>query len=126
MSELLRLGDEKTNRLPIIQVLAIDLPIQISGNIAVDIGVAKGSMGRIVGFEFEQSVKFEPIEFGSVTMNLASDLPIVAYVDISSIRLNSRLQVVPEYYSTTTSPLIPVTENVDIHLPNGIFSLTIS
>ena len=126
MNELMRLGDEKTERLPIIQVISIGAPIMISQNLAVDSGIANGTMGKIVGCQFKTAIKFKKIDVRGCEMLLASDLPTAVYVEIPSLSLKERLSSVPSKFKKETIPILPVTEDVSIHLPNRNFSLSIT
>ncbi len=58
MNDLLRSGDEKTDRLLPVEVIALNLPVQINQNLAGEVGVANGPMGKIFRFEFFQETTF--------------------------------------------------------------------
>ncbi len=61
IEENFRLGHEKTDRMPSIQIVARNLSMQISHNMAVDFGVINRSTGKVLWYEFYNQSSFESI-----------------------------------------------------------------
>ena len=106
------------DRLPPIQVVACNFPVQVSHNLAIVYGVVNGSTGKVLGFEVYDNTKFESIYIDGCLMMIASDLPRVVHVNIPSSSIDKRMSIIPATYPNTTFPMIPVTTNADILLTN--------
>ena len=124
VAHLLNLGDERTERLPSLQIISKGLPVQISENCAVEVGVANGKLGTIIGCEFDRTATFQSIDISGTKMYSASCLPRVVYVDIPSLNIKRRLKYVPENCPLTTYPLLPITKQVTVEAPNRQFKVS--
>ncbi len=61
LEQLLGLGDHKLNRLSPLLPMLPGLPVHITQNIAPKIGLANGSTGTIVGYQFPKGTIFKPM-----------------------------------------------------------------
>lgn len=112
------LGDEKTERIPVIQFISNGVPI--SQNIAVEHGVANGTMGTIMGCQLKPTTTFEPVKIKNTIIYLASVLPSAVFVHIPSLKLKQN------HYTAQTIPLFSVTQKIDMRLPNRSFRICIT
>lgn len=127
LDELLRLGDEKLDRLPPINALSVGVPVQITANIAVHLGVANGSLGTIVGFDFEENCVFSESTVRGARVYIASELPTVVYVDLPCMKKGHRLSCVPKTLGDTVFPIVPLQKPwVQVQLSKRHFSLEVT
>lgn len=107
---LLRTGDQKSYNLAALLPILPGMPIRITQNIAVKIGIANGTEGTLVGVKFPEGTTFKYSECFGVRALLSSNLPNVAFVDTPHLcsRLPNRFQCVPPQFPDSTIPLYPV------------------
>jgi hypothetical protein len=83
------LGDEDTDRLPIRLYLYLDMPVMVTHNLAVELGVANGTPGRLAHWQFPPTVTFTPAlddALGGARVLVASDLPELVLIRIERPR----------------------------------------
>ncbi len=87
LEQLLSLVDHKLDRLsPLLPVLP-GMPVHITQNTAPKLGLANGSIGTIVGYQFPNTTVFKPLYFDECPMRLASKPPEIMYVSVDQVRI---------------------------------------
>ncbi len=85
------------------------MPLYITQNIGPKIGLANGSTGFVVGFQFPERTVFKETSVMGATMKIATVLPEIVYVSVDQAKLKSRFPGVPEIYLANTLPIPPYT-----------------
>lgn len=100
-------ADTDTNNLPIILPLLPGMPVRITQNISVDIGISNGSTGVLKGFKFPESTTFKNCTVFDIDCQVASQLPICVYISIPLYKNISqqRFSLTPGIYDDSTVPV---------------------
>lgn len=107
---LLQTMDNQTANLPAQLPLLPGMPIRITQNLAVELCLANGTEGNLVGVEFPRGTTFEATSCFDVSCMVASNLPDVAYVQASIVEsvLPSRFESIPAKIPANSIPLFPI------------------
>lgn len=86
------------------------MPVRITHNIAVELGLAHGSAGTLVGVDFESSTVFESTTLFGMKCLIPDNLPNVAFVSLNAkdILADEVLKTVSKPCPEETIPLIPI------------------
>lgn len=119
--KLLTVGDQKTYNLAVLLPLLPGMPVRITQNIAVSLGIANGTDGILKGVQFPEGTTFKSINCFGIRVLLSSHLPSVAFVNSPQLgsRLPRRFQCVPLQFPDSTIPLYPF-ESSSFSSPNSL------
>jgi hypothetical protein len=85
------LGDEDTDRLPLHLYLYLNMPVMVTHNLAVELGVANGTTGSLAHWQFPADCALTPVlddALGGARVLLASTLPEFALIRIDAPRFD--------------------------------------
>ncbi len=80
INQLFSVGDHTLDRLSPLLPLLPGLPVSITQNISPKLGLANGSTGTIVGYQFSKDATFKSLSFQGCPLRLSSKLPEIVYV----------------------------------------------
>lgn len=111
MKKLLACNDTQTSNLSPLLPLLPGMPVRVTMNVSVDICIANGTEGTLVGIEFEEGTGFDETVIFDVECVIPSRMPVACFVLTPSCQdaLPRRFKTVPSHYPDGTIPLIPAT-----------------
>jgi hypothetical protein len=81
-----QLGDEKTSRLPTLLYIQIGMPVMITFNQNVDLGVANGQLGTVVRVQFSPSTTWTVVpdpSLDNALVRVPSEMPEIIFVKLN-------------------------------------------
>lgn len=109
MKTLLQTLDNETNNLAALLPLLPGMPIRVTQNVAVELCIANGTEGSLVGVKFPAGTTLEDTTCFGVECMVATKLPLVVFVKAPIVRnvLPLKLESVPTGLPEHTIPLVP-------------------
>lgn len=119
-SAFFKLSDDKTDRLPMILDLIIGMPVTITKNHNINIHLANGTLGTIVGFQHDPDNSFILINDDDYPYYKCTHFPQLVFVKLFQ-KQKVQIPCLPQ----DILPVPVVTLNSQIHLSHRHFSMKI-
>ena len=113
MKKIYKLRSNRTSNLQMTLDVFVGMPVQITKNICVEKGVANGSIGHVIGYQFKNNECNLGVEFSSSKDGLR--IPN-ENVEVIFVRILGSEQVFHEELSRGVVPLVPYVESVKIQI----------
>lgn len=113
LSILFQASDTQTSNLATLLPMIPGMPVRITQNVAVELSIANGTEGTLLGVEFTGTTRFEVSNICGVECLVANELPSVAYVraPLCGKTIPCRFGSVPSQYPEETIPIVPYRTN---------------
>ncbi len=127
LEKLLSLGDNKLDIMAPLLPLFPGLPVYITQNLSPKLGLANGSTGTVLGYQFAEDTVFKSAILHNCSVKISSKPPEIVSVAVDQYKVHRRFPDIPRQYPNNTVPILTFSHTKQITcLTNRKFTIKIS